>query len=282
MKEILVEGQMFDLIYLYQFIKRLVTPFEKTKAFELGIIDKEGKVLRKRAELTTSDEKDAYTLFDTLIFNLKKLLGKIPAGKTRLGSFVAGLLLLKEEKNIRFQVLQENNEDVLELRFNELKSFIIENRDQYSHAINEAYAELENEEMTTADVPTTQEPVVSPKARKKYKKNLSVMRNDGTGPRSVAGTCVKEEDDIEGIGKYGKLKVFDVDTATFIKAKQGKGRFDRYKKFVGGEGLEDHITQYARNNPAMPVILRDKNTGALCFLRYGKVTDEELTKYYHS
>ena len=31
-----------DLFYAFRFLKLLVTPFEKTKAFELGIIDQEG------------------------------------------------------------------------------------------------------------------------------------------------------------------------------------------------------------------------------------------------
>ena len=34
-----------DLFYAFRFLKLLVTPFEKTKAFELGIIDKEGKII---------------------------------------------------------------------------------------------------------------------------------------------------------------------------------------------------------------------------------------------
>ena len=36
-----------DLFYAFRFLKLLVTPFEKTKAFELGIIDKEEKLLKK-------------------------------------------------------------------------------------------------------------------------------------------------------------------------------------------------------------------------------------------
>ena len=62
---------------LYQFIKKLVTPFNKTRAFELGIIDEKGKVLKKRSTLKTRDERESYTLSDTLIFNLKKILSKV-------------------------------------------------------------------------------------------------------------------------------------------------------------------------------------------------------------
>ena len=36
-------GRAIDLFVTYRFIKLLVTPFEKTEAYKLGIIDKDGK-----------------------------------------------------------------------------------------------------------------------------------------------------------------------------------------------------------------------------------------------
>ena len=60
-----------NIYFVYQFLKKLVTPFEKTKAFELGIVDKDGKILKRRRDLKTQAEKDAYTLSDTLIWNIK-------------------------------------------------------------------------------------------------------------------------------------------------------------------------------------------------------------------
>jgi hypothetical protein len=83
-----------DIFMVYQFIKRLVTPFEKTKAYELGLIDANGKRLKK-AE--TQEEKRAMGYFDRLVFNLKRLLAKVPGGQTILASYVAALLLLREQ-----------------------------------------------------------------------------------------------------------------------------------------------------------------------------------------
>ena len=40
-------GRAIDLLITYRVIKMLVTPFENTEAYKLGIIDKNGKVLRK-------------------------------------------------------------------------------------------------------------------------------------------------------------------------------------------------------------------------------------------
>jgi len=83
-----------DIFMVYQFIKRLVTPFDQTPAYKLGLIDSEGKRLRKAQ---TAEEKRALGYFDRLVFNLKRLLGGLPGGKTTLASYAAALLLLREE-----------------------------------------------------------------------------------------------------------------------------------------------------------------------------------------
>jgi len=95
-----------DLFYTYKFIKTLTTPWNKTEAYKLGIIDENGKVLKKSKELKTSAEKSAYTIFDRLVFNLKRLLEKVPLGKTMLGSYAAALFLIKEHSGISYDDLE--------------------------------------------------------------------------------------------------------------------------------------------------------------------------------
>jgi len=90
-------NKLVSAYMVYQFIRLLVTPFDKTDAFKLGIIDKNGKYLKKQRELLSTDEKKASTLFHRLVFNIKKLLAKVPGGQTRLGTFAAALYLIKEE-----------------------------------------------------------------------------------------------------------------------------------------------------------------------------------------
>lgn len=92
--------QLLDAAATYLFLNKLVTPFEKWDACKLGIIDHEGNVLKSRNDLTTSAEKKAFGYFDILAVNLKKLLAKVPGGKTALGSYAAALLLLKEYPKI--------------------------------------------------------------------------------------------------------------------------------------------------------------------------------------
>ncbi len=87
-----------DLAAIYMFLKRLVTPFDQWDAYKTGLIDKNGKVIVNKADRTPEQNK-SFGYFDRLVANLKKLLGKIPGGKTRIASFAAALLLLRE-KNI--------------------------------------------------------------------------------------------------------------------------------------------------------------------------------------
>jgi hypothetical protein len=96
-----------DLFLVYQFIKRLVTPFKEWKAFEYGIIDEDGNILRKRKDLKTVKERDSWGKFDVMILKLKKLLEKVPGGKSRLASYAAALWLIKEGKDHDENMLTE-------------------------------------------------------------------------------------------------------------------------------------------------------------------------------
>ena len=91
-----------DLFLIYQFLKRLTTPFNETEAFKLGIIDERGAILKKRSTLKTMAEREAYSLFDGMIWKLKKLLEKVPGGKSKFASYAAALFLLKEQTNYMF------------------------------------------------------------------------------------------------------------------------------------------------------------------------------------
>ncbi len=94
-------GRAIDLFVTYRFIKLLVTPFEDTPAFKLGIIDKNGNRVRlpkstRVTPLNTIEEKSAYTILHKLIFNIKKIFGKVPGLRTKLGTYAAALFLLKD------------------------------------------------------------------------------------------------------------------------------------------------------------------------------------------
>ena len=85
-----------DAFITFRFLKLLVTPFNKTEAFKLGIIDERGKVLKKYKTLERMEERRAYTILHRLVFNIKKLIEKVPGGKSRIATYAAALFLIKE------------------------------------------------------------------------------------------------------------------------------------------------------------------------------------------
>jgi len=93
-------GRAVYLFVTYRFLKLLTTPFNKTDAFKLGIIDKDGNRIKEEdgsvEVLRTPDEKGAYTILHKLIFNIKKLFGKVPGLRTKVGTYAAALFLLKD------------------------------------------------------------------------------------------------------------------------------------------------------------------------------------------
>ena len=96
-------GRAIDLFVTYRFIKLLVTPFEKTEAFKLGIIDENGnRIMAKDCfALATSllkheKKRISYTILHKLVFNIKKIFGKVPGLRTKLGTYAAALFLLKD------------------------------------------------------------------------------------------------------------------------------------------------------------------------------------------
>jgi hypothetical protein len=89
-------SRIIDNLIAYKVLKMLVTNFTDTEAFKLGIIDAKGKNLRKANTLTSTEEKDAYTFLNRLVFNVKKIINKLPSGESKTKSLVAALWLVKE------------------------------------------------------------------------------------------------------------------------------------------------------------------------------------------
>ena len=95
-------GRAIDLFVTYRFLKLLTTPFEKTDAFNLGIIDEKGNRIKKpkstqpAVELATVEQKNSYTILHKLVFNIKKIFQKVPGLRTKVGTYAAALFLLKD------------------------------------------------------------------------------------------------------------------------------------------------------------------------------------------
>lgn len=85
----------------------MVTPFNKWKAYKTGVINAEGEILIPKRD-RTQEQNRSFRMYDLLILNLKRLLGKIPGGKSRIASYAAALLLLKEGNQ-----LDPDDDDIL-------------------------------------------------------------------------------------------------------------------------------------------------------------------------
>lgn len=110
-----------DLYVLYTFLRRLTTPFNEWKAYQEGVIDERGNILIPRSKRYTEAQRGSMTMFDNLVRNLKRLIEKLPGGKTKIASYAAALLLIKEDlhsyniKNLEedFQKYLKEAEDIM-------------------------------------------------------------------------------------------------------------------------------------------------------------------------
>lgn len=167
-----------DLFLVFQFIKRLSTPFAEWKAYKLGIIDESGKQLIKRSKFTTREQKDSFGIFDIMIMKLKRLLEKVPGGKSRIGSYAAALYLIKEHDEIISQG-EMLTEEQLETKLSD-----------YMEQVSGTHQDMDAlfEAMWDEDAPANSagsgniagigvgadgEPGVSPRSQKKKKKNAN-------------------------------------------------------------------------------------------------------------
>ena len=108
-------SRVIDALIAYRILKLLVTPFNKTKAYKLGIIDDKGKVLIKSKDFVkafpnTSERakaRNAYTLLTRFVFNLKRLLGKLGIRGPLGSAAAAAIAFLKEETENTAQVEKE-------------------------------------------------------------------------------------------------------------------------------------------------------------------------------
>lgn len=83
-----------DNIIAFKILKTLVIPFKDTEAFKHGIIDAKGNVVKTNL---IENDYDYYNNFHKIIFNLKKLLNKVPGGDKYTKNLVAAYMLLQEE-----------------------------------------------------------------------------------------------------------------------------------------------------------------------------------------
>jgi len=104
-------SRIIDAVIAYRVVKLLVTPFNKTQAFKMGIIDDKGKVLIKSKDFLktfSSQElpkaRKAYTMLIRFVFNLKRLLSKVGIRGPLSTAAAAAIAFFKEENGQNLEI----------------------------------------------------------------------------------------------------------------------------------------------------------------------------------
>ena len=120
-----------DLTYAFRFIRMMVMDWKDWDAYKEGIIDENGK-RNRNVKIDTDEKKSAYTPFNRIVYNIKKLLAKAPGGSTKLASYASALFLIKEnyglsKKNID-SILEKSEMTRIDFLAEETEWFVLENR----------------------------------------------------------------------------------------------------------------------------------------------------------
>lgn len=70
--------------------------------------------------------------------------------------------------------------------------------------------------------------------------------------------------------KFGESAVFNVDPSTYFKALLGKQKNEHYESYIGECACGEDIRAYGLQNWDKPIIVRNEQTGAMVYLKYGK------------
>ena len=105
--------KLTDLFFVYQFIRRLTTPYKRWPSFASGVIDKDGNVLVPPKERSKEQTK-TFGVTDLMILRLKRLLAKVPGGKSQIATYAAALMLLRESKKEKGGALLGETKEFLE------------------------------------------------------------------------------------------------------------------------------------------------------------------------
>jgi len=98
--------RVIDTLIVFRILKMLTTPWTKFPAYKLGLIDNKGTRIKDK-KVESNDEKQAFSLLHRLVFNLKRIVNKVPFGKTVFASYAVALLLLKEETKLNEEQMDE-------------------------------------------------------------------------------------------------------------------------------------------------------------------------------
>ena len=160
----------------------LTTPFERTDAFRLGIIDKNGKEIKPISKLNTDAEREAYTYLHRLVFRLKRIIHMVPAENKNFLTFAAAVALVKEGVEYDDDILEElfymAHEDPEAIRLAEELEDRTLSFKEFISEMGVAGGGIAGIGINNPNIPNQAEPGVSKKAQKNYKKKNKMFRRN--------------------------------------------------------------------------------------------------------
>lgn len=205
----------------------LITPFENTDAYKLGLISANGDFLRKAK---TPEENNATSMLHRLVWRIKKFINMVPGGSTRIGSMVAAYALVREciERDNFLPALETLNES----QTTQLDEDTLELIEEFMSALEEDGA-IAN---VTGSAVSTNEPVARKKKRAKgtFKVSAPTFDKFKTGKAKFRrwGTYLNLDDDVEKeIYHYAKKNPRGI---LVLQDEQGRSKGIRYSKHGGG------------------------------------------------
>lgn len=100
---------LIDTATTLRILSMIIKPVKETDAYKLGIVDEHGNNLIKSKNFTSSEQKNSYTILDRLVFNIKKLINKLPGGENKAKNLLASYLLVKESLEHNLETLIEED-----------------------------------------------------------------------------------------------------------------------------------------------------------------------------
>ena len=175
-------SKLIDNAIAMRVLWMLTTPFERTDAFRLGIIDKTGKEIKPISQLNTDAERMAYTYLHRLVFRLKRIIHMVPVESKNFLTFAAAVALVKEGIEYDEDILEElfymAHEDPEAIRLAEELEDRTLSFKEFISEMGVAGGGIAGIGIPHPTIPNQAEPGVSKKAQKKYKKKNKIIRRN--------------------------------------------------------------------------------------------------------
>ena len=262
-----------DTVYTFRFIRILVQNWNKTEAFKLGLIDGTGTKLRSPS---TNEEKEAYTFFHRVVFNIKRLIEKSPVGK-RLISFAVAYKLLKEATGIEddndlISMVEESLDIVFDRTLSESSEFDITEGNTYRLTVDypTKYVDLPSGSLVEATGNTQLFAGVQLHEAKHLltDETIYITENEVAISHSVSTGDVANIPKPLMMPNGDTYQKFTVPASLFNKINTGRGRYQRWNKFMDmNDDTQCSICQFAKKYRNASIMIEDEVTGATRVLK---------------